>query len=178
MRRRRSWRPSGCAYSRTTSSWNMSWPTLLRSCLRPGSAHAASASLRPGLGAPGNRCPTSEAGSPRGQGRRCRYGPVKGLLRRTRDICSKALSDKGGDAPPMITDRQRRRGVVQTVCDVASPWPGSSVQGPDRTRTATDRGLEVGRHHVAARGPGTPPDCWRPARVSTIKRDRAAVPGG
>lgn len=53
----------------------------------------------------------------------------------------------------MIADRHRRHGVVHNVCDVASPRPGSSVQGPDRARTATDRGLEGGRHFVAA-GPG------------------------
>ena len=104
---------------------------------------------------------------------------------------SKALSDKGGDAPPMITSRQRRPVSPTIVRYVASPRADSSVQSV-RARTATRGGISKWAvHHVVAMpGPaaGRLPAVLLAARASLTRvsvmvpamrgLSRLAEPGG
>jgi hypothetical protein len=123
MRRRRSWRPSGYACSRTWPCGSASSLTCPPSCLRPAPARPASASPPARGGGQANRCHTTVAGGRRGHGPRRRYGLPNGPLRRAWVFCWKVLSDKGGDAT--TDDHQLATTLVSPTydSDVASPRP-------------------------------------------------------
>ena len=106
-RRRRSWRPSGYACSRTRLCGSVRSATCPPKCLRPGPARPASASPPPRVGAQANRCQMIGAGARRGDGHPCRYGLPSGPLRRTGYSAERHCRTREVMRPPMIISRQR-----------------------------------------------------------------------
>jgi hypothetical protein len=152
MRRRRSWRPSGCACSRTRPCGSVSSPICSPRCLRPGPDRPASASPPPTVGHQAHRRHRTVAGGRRGDGPRRRFGLFSGLLRRLARPARKALSDKGGDAPPMITSRQRIRCRPTFDSDVRVTAPITASRVGLRTHRHSGWHVEVGTvHHIVAR---------------------------
>ena len=162
MRRRRSWRPSGYACSRTRPSGSVSSPTCPPTCLRPGPARPASASPPPRGGGHANRRQRTVAGGRRGDGPRRRYGPPSGPLRRLGSPARKALSDKGGDAA--TDDHQQATTPLCRPTMIQMSRHRCRLQRPESAcaRTATRGGIsEVERaprrcHARAGRAAGLP----------------------
>ena len=183
MRRRRSWRPSGYACSRTRPCGSVSSPTCPPTSLRPGPARPASARPSPCGGGHANRCHATVAGGRRGDGPRRRYGPPSGLPRRAGSPAERHCRTREVMPPPMTTSRQRLLCVAHNDSDVASPRP-----------TPTSRvGLRTHRHswwHIrsgactmslprrAGRAAGSRPAAGRPGPSPTTSSSDRPGRGG
>ena len=177
MRRRRSWRPSGYACSRTRPCGSVSSPTCPPSCLRPGPARPASAS--PPLQGDGqaHRCQRTVAGGRRGDGPRRRYGLPSGLLRRLgRPSAERHCRTREVMPLPMITTRQRLLCVAHNDSDVASPRPTPASRVGRRTHRHSWWHIRSGACTKSLPRPGGPRHGSRPARACSPYRSSSDRP--
>ena len=156
MRRRRSWRPSGCACSTTRPSGSVSSPTCSPRCLRPGPARPASASPPPRVGGRANRCPTTVAGGRRGDGPYAGMGypTVSSVMRgcpverqcRTREVMPPSMITSKATTlvSPTMIQLSRHRGRLQRPESVCA-------------RTATRGGISKWSVHDVVATPGQAP---------------------
>jgi hypothetical protein len=119
MRRRRSWRLSGCACSRTRPCGSVRSPNLhTPRCLRLGPPRPASASQPANVGGQANRCQRTAAGGRRGDGPQCRSGLPSGLLRPT-GMPAESTVEQREVMPPPMSPQQATTPVSPTMLQMS-----------------------------------------------------------